>query len=89
MTAMPTDLVVATSTSGVGESVDVAMVAWMRRAAATGQARALREQANVTGAELAQQLRVSTSTLSLWERGLRRPNARHAEQWARLLRELG
>ena len=60
----------------------------MRRAARTGQARALREQSDVALSEMARGLKVGPSTLSLWERGLRRPTAEHALKWARLLRSL-
>ena len=67
---------------------DIATVAWMRRAARSGQARALREQAGISGAEMARQLGVSAAAFSLWERGFRRPNAIHAQDWARLLRDL-
>ena len=76
------------SIAGPGQSVDVAVVAWMRRAARSGQARALREQAGITGAEMARKLGVSTASFSLWERALRRPTAEHAEAWAQILRDL-
>jgi transcriptional regulator with XRE-family HTH domain len=60
----------------------------MRRAAGNGTARAFREQAGVTGAEIARRVGVTSAALSLWERGFRRPNAHHAMVWAEVLREL-
>ncbi len=68
--------------------MELADVVWMRRAARTGMARALREQAGITGAEMARRLGVTPPALSLWERGIRRPNAEHAQAWAEVLRGL-
>jgi transcriptional regulator with XRE-family HTH domain len=68
--------------------MDVALVSWTRRVAASGAARHLREAAGVHAAEIARQLNVSPAAISRWERGERSPRPQHAEAWGRLLRDL-
>jgi DNA-binding transcriptional regulator YiaG len=64
------------------------LLADVRRLCATGEARALRECADLALAELARDIGVSESTLSEWERGNQRPTGLRAVRYLRLLRQL-
>ncbi len=66
----------------------VEAIAWVRRLAKSGGARAIREGADISGPELARELGVSPSSLSRWERGLRSPRGDAAKRWAAALRKL-
>jgi transcriptional regulator with XRE-family HTH domain len=63
-------------------------IVWVRRLAATGSARAMREAARLSLSEVAVEIGVHPSTVMRWERGERQPTAEHAGKWAALLREL-
>lgn len=58
---------------------------WIREAAESGQARAIRENARVSLRETARETDVAASTLDRWERGLNRPRRDAALRWARVL----
>ena len=64
-------------------------VAYVRRLAARGAARAMREAAGLSVRDLAKSLSVSPSTVSRCERGQSRPRADFALRWAALLDDLG
>lgn len=61
---------------------------WMRRAAATGTARAIRETAGLSLAEVAREVGVTKAAVSRWETGKRVPRGEAAVAYARLLRAL-
>ena len=67
---------------------ELAVVAWMRRAARSCQARTIRENAGISASEVARELHVRPSSVSRWERGERRPSGDVSVQWARILLEL-
>jgi DNA-binding transcriptional regulator YiaG len=67
---------------------DAKELARVRHLAETGAARAIREAADVSLAEAAAPVRVDRSTISKWERGLRRPRGEAAIRYLRLLEEL-
>jgi transcriptional regulator with XRE-family HTH domain len=68
--------------------MELEAVAWLRRVAGNGGARAIRERAGISASEIARELNVSPSTVSRWERGERIPRPDVAERWARLLHVL-
>jgi transcriptional regulator with XRE-family HTH domain len=68
--------------------VELADVTWIRRLAANGGARAIREAAHLSVSEVARELGVSPASVSRWERGLRAPRGRVAERWAEILHKL-
>jgi DNA-binding transcriptional regulator YiaG len=53
--------------------VNVELVAWVRRLAKSGAARALRESTGFSASEVARELGVSPATVCRWERGLAFP----------------
>lgn len=64
-------------------------LARVRRMAATGAARAIRESAHVSLREVAADVGVDVSSLSRWETGVRQPRGSAAIRWLRILEELG
>ena len=65
-----------------------AVAARRRRSIPPGLARAIREGAGVTQAELAAELGVHPFTIYRWERGTRRPSPARREAYISLLEEL-
>jgi len=63
-------------------------VAWARRLAKNGGARAIREGANFSASEVARELGVTPGAVCRWELGSRSPRSEVAERWALLLRRL-
>jgi transcriptional regulator with XRE-family HTH domain len=61
---------------------------WIRRAAATGTARAIRETAGLSLSEVARELGVTPAAVSRWERGHRAPRGDTAVAYAALLKHL-
>jgi transcriptional regulator with XRE-family HTH domain len=68
--------------------MNVEQVAWVRRLAKSGAARALRESTGFSASEVARELGVSPATVCRWERGLRSPGERDAERWALVLKRM-
>ena len=60
----------------------------VRRMAATGAARAIREEAGLSLAELAEAARVHKVSVFRWEHGSRRPRGLAAERYLKVLDEL-
>lgn len=60
----------------------------VRHLAVTGAARALREAAGLSLADVAEPIGVDRSTVWRWERGLRRPHGEPARRYLELLTEL-
>jgi DNA-binding transcriptional regulator YiaG len=60
----------------------------IRRLAETGAARAIRESADVSLAEIADPVGVARSTIHRWEHGIRRPRGQAAIRYLRVLEEL-
>jgi DNA-binding transcriptional regulator YiaG len=60
----------------------------VRRLAATGAARALREDAGLSLAELARAAEVHKTTVFRWEQGLRRPRGEAAVRYLAVLEDL-
>jgi transcriptional regulator with XRE-family HTH domain len=63
----------------------IEQVAWVRRLAKNGGARAIREAAGISVAELARSIDVSPAAVSLWERGARVPREDLALRYAAAL----
>lgn len=61
---------------------------WMRRLLSSGGARALRQRAELSLAEVAEELAVSPAAVSRWETGVRRPRGHVAMAYCQLLRDL-
>jgi transcriptional regulator with XRE-family HTH domain len=59
-----------------------------RRAWRPAVARALRREARITLAEVADAIDVSEATISRWETGVRRPRGVHADRYVALLTRL-
>jgi|GEM_PF-3048136 len=76
--------------TGRPRSVDLGTLSRARELAASGRGRAIREAAGLRANEVAADpfVNVSSSTISLWERGLRVPRGRAAVGWVRLLDDL-
>jgi transcriptional regulator with XRE-family HTH domain len=68
--------------------MDVDQAVWVRRVAASGGARAIRQGAGLSLSEVAREVRCSVSAVSRWESGQRTPRGEAAERWAVLLRRL-
>jgi DNA-binding transcriptional regulator YiaG len=60
----------------------------VRRMAATGAARAIRETSGLSLSELAEAAAVHKSTIYRWEHGVRRPRGAAAERYLRALEKL-
>lgn len=60
----------------------------LRRMVETGAARALRLDAGLSLAELAEPVQVHRGTISRWERNVRRPRGEAAVRYLRVLEEL-
>jgi DNA-binding transcriptional regulator YiaG len=67
------------------KSSDLVILAAARAAAADGSARALRQAARLTCAEVARAVGVSPSAISMWERGCRVPRGAGALAYGNLL----
>jgi transcriptional regulator with XRE-family HTH domain len=67
---------------------DLERIAWVRRLARNGGARAIREAAGVSASELARAIDASPGAVSSWERGLRLPREEAALRYAHALEEL-
>jgi len=68
--------------------VDVRDLAEARRLAASGEGKAIREQAGVPQTAVASAIRSTASAVCRWESGSRVPTGMAAVRWARLLRTL-
>lgn len=69
-------------------AAELKKVSRMRDWAATGKARQMRTDADVTLREVAEVVQTSASSLSRWETGQSRPRPQSALRWARFLAEL-
>jgi transcriptional regulator with XRE-family HTH domain len=67
---------------------DLERIAWVRRLARNGGARAIRQAAGVSASEVARSIGASPGAVSLWERGLRLPREAAALRYAALLENL-
>ncbi len=67
---------------------DIVLLTKAREAAANGGARRRRIKARLSQAEVAEDVGVTRTAVSLWERGLRRPRGQAALRYARLLATL-
>jgi DNA-binding XRE family transcriptional regulator len=67
---------------------DLALLAETRAQCRSGQARAIRADADLTQLEVASALGVSRAAVSQWERGQRVPSGSVALAYGRLLRQL-
>jgi len=67
---------------------DLLLLAEARDLAASGVAARLRKQAHLSQADIAATVGVTTSCISRWESGERRPHGPAAVRWVRLLRRL-
>jgi DNA-binding transcriptional regulator YiaG len=61
----------------------------VRRLAATGAARAIREDAGLSLSEIADAAQVHKVSVCRWELGTRRPRGEAAERYLRVLEDLG
>lgn len=73
------------SLRNVVEAVEIARVRGLAR---SGRARAIRQQARLSQAEIAQAVGVHEATIARWESGTRAPRGAAALRWGSLLREL-
>lgn len=64
---------------------DVRRISAIRMAAASGEARAKRQELRLTLKEMAAAVGVSTSTVHGWERGHSAPRGANAIRWAKAL----
>jgi DNA-binding transcriptional regulator YiaG len=69
-------------------SPSLARVAEARRLATTGEARRIRENAQISASEMARAVAVSPSTLIAWENCLAEPRADAADRWLTALEQL-
>jgi DNA-binding transcriptional regulator YiaG len=67
------------------EAVEVARI---REKARSGKAKAIREQAGVSRAEIARSIRVHPGTIGRWEEGLRSPRGAAARRYGAVLKRL-
>lgn len=67
---------------------ELSRIAHVRALASIGEARRIREAANVSLRELAQEVDVHASTLSRWEAGEHRPRRSEALRWEAALARL-
>jgi DNA-binding transcriptional regulator YiaG len=63
-------------------------IARIREMAANGQARAIRERARLSQADIAGDINVDSGTIARWEAGIRSPRGTAALRYGRLLQEL-
>jgi len=63
-------------------------IAYARRLVASGAARSIREDAQLSLSDVAAALGVDPATVLHWERGTRRPRAENALVYTRLLKRL-
>lgn len=70
------------------ETSDALDIAWVRNLAATGEAREIRKNANLSTPDVAKVCGVYPVTVSRWELGQRRPRGEPARRYAHLLRSL-
>ena len=76
-------------TEACDESLALAVtLARLRMLTASGEARRIREDANLSQPEAAEAVQVAQSTMSLWERGRRVPHGEPAVRYAALLDRL-
>ena len=66
----------------------IEQIAYARRLAKNGGARAIRQGAGLSLRDIARELDVYPMTVLRWERGERVPRAEAAERYARLLKRL-
>jgi DNA-binding transcriptional regulator YiaG len=64
------------------------LLRWVRQMTASGQAKAIRQAADVSQGEAATFVRVSDATISRWESGQRTPRGEAALRYGQLLRGL-
>lgn len=79
---------VVTMNERVGGVGHAERLAGVRDLTHSGQARKIRQHANLTRAEVARAVGVDPSTVSRWESGERRPRGTAAIRYAELLRRL-
>jgi DNA-binding transcriptional regulator YiaG len=72
----------------VTQTTDAAEIARVREWVRSGRAKAIRERAHVSQAEVAETIGVDPATVSRWEAGGRVPRGAVAERLGKLLREL-
>jgi len=70
------------------KGADVAALAWVRAACASGDALRIRTAAAITLAEMAAACDVAKGSVSRWEHGRRNPTGPPALAYAKLLRSL-
>lgn len=63
-------------------------LSWVRRLAASGAARGIRQAACLSLTDVARAVGVTPSAISRWERGVRAPHGEAALRYAELLRKL-
>jgi DNA-binding transcriptional regulator YiaG len=61
---------------------------WLHDLIASGRARQLREEADISATAMARDLDVNPSQVGRWERGERYPRGANARRYARMLRRL-
>jgi DNA-binding transcriptional regulator YiaG len=69
-------------------SNSVSDLMWLHDLIASGRARQLRENADLSATALARDLDVNPSQVGRWERGERYPRGANARRYARMLRRL-
>jgi transcriptional regulator with XRE-family HTH domain len=72
-------------TTAPASAVDIALV---RKLAADGTARRIREASGLSMADIASDLGTSVSTVSMWERGIKSPRSEIALRYGELLDRL-
>jgi DNA-binding transcriptional regulator YiaG len=77
-----------TSVMTVTKEIDLAALRWVRVAAKSGQARAIREGAGISQPELAERVGVSHAAISRWESGHRVPRGLAARRYATALLDM-
>jgi transcriptional regulator with XRE-family HTH domain len=68
--------------------LDLVRLAEVRQLAASGEAKRLREAADLSLSEVAQECEADIATVWRWEKGLRRPRGMPAMRYGRLLERL-
>lgn len=63
-------------------------IAWARKLARSGRARAIRQEAGITLGEVADRVGVTVSTICKWEAGQRKPTGEPAALYGELLDRL-
>jgi DNA-binding transcriptional regulator YiaG len=72
----------------VSAQESIAVLVAGRELVRTGTARAVREQLGLSTVDIAREIGVTVSTVSLWERGLRSPRGERGDAYVRLVYHL-